>query len=221
MPAVSNKELFEQMIQSIIDGEDEEAARLAQEAVSRGISPLEAINEGFSKGILEVGERFAKGIFFLPEIVMGAEAMKAAISVLEPELLRRKEERQSLGLAVAGTVAGDIHDIGKNLVCTLLTASGFDVINLGVDVSTDTFVKEVRERQPDLLLLSALITTTMVNQRSVIQALKEAGIRDKVKVMVGGAPVTSSWAEEIEADGYAENATEAVKVAKWLVGTEV
>ncbi|MFQ6016528.1 MAG: corrinoid protein, partial [Anaerolineae bacterium] len=220
-PAVSNKELFEQMIQSIIDGEDEEAARLAQEAVSRGISPLEAINEGFSKGILEVGERFAKGIFFLPEIVMGAEAMKAAISVLEPELLRRKEERQSLGLAVAGTVAGDIHDIGKNLVCTLLTASGFDVINLGVDVSTDTFVKEVRERQPDLLLLSALITTTMVNQRSVIQALKEAGIRDKVKVMVGGAPVTSSWAEEIEADGYAENATEAVKVAKWLVGTEV
>lgn len=218
---MSNKELFEQMIQSIIDGEDEEAARLAQEAVSRGISPLEAINEGFSKGILEVGERFAKGIFFLPEIVMGAEAMKAAISVLEPELLRRKEERQSLGLAVAGTVAGDIHDIGKNLVCTLLTASGFDVINLGVDVSTDTFVKEVRERQPDLLLLSALITTTMVNQRSVIQALKEAGIRDKVKVMVGGAPVTPSWAEEIEADGYAENATEAVKVAKWLVGTEV
>ncbi len=136
---------------------------------------------------------------------------------MEPELKRRHQKRQRLGSAIAGTVEGDIHQIGKRLVCTMLVANGFDVLDLGPDVATETFIEKVRELQPDLLLLSALMTTTMPEQKSVIEALKGAGLRDRVKVMVGGAAVSPSWAEEIGANGYAENAIEAVEVAKRLV----
>ena len=210
-------ELFVHMIQAVIDGEKERAVELAQEALHLEVPPLEAINKGYIVGIQKVGELFEKGDFFLPELVMGAEAMQAALAVLEPELKRRHQERERLGSAIAGTVEGDIHEIGKRLVCTMLVANGFDVLDLGPDVATETFMEKVRELEPDLLLLSALMTTTMPEQKSVIEALKGAGLRDRVKVMVGGAAVSPSWAEEIGADGYAENAIEAVEVAKGLV----
>jgi len=211
-------ELFIHMAQAVIDGEKERAVELAQEALRLGIPPLEAIDKGYIVGIQKVGELFEKGDFFLPELVMGAEAMQAALAVLKPELKRRHQERERLGSAIAGTVAGDIHEIGKRLVCTMLVANGFDVLDLGPDVAAGTFIEKVRESKPNLLLLSALMTTTMPEQKEVIEALKEANLRHKVKVMVGGAAVTSSWAEEIGADGYAENAIEAVEVAKRLVG---
>ncbi len=211
-------EIFIRMVQAVIDGEKERAVELAQEALHLEVPPLEAINKGYIVGIQKVGELFEKGDFFLPELVMGAEAMQAALAVLEPELKRRHQERERLGSAIAGTVEGDIHEIGKRLVCTMLVANGFDVLDLGPDVATETFIEKMRELEPDLLLLSALMTTTMPEQKSVIEALKGAGLRDRVKVMVGGAAVMPSWAEEIGADGYAENAIEAVEVAKGLVG---
>jgi corrinoid protein of di/trimethylamine methyltransferase len=214
---MSKDELFSQMVQAGIEGEKARAVALSEDALSQGIPPLEAIDKGYIVGIQKVGELFEKGDFFLPELVMGAEAMQAALAVLEPELKKRQEVRERLGTAVAGTVAGDIHEIGKRLVCTMLVANGFDILDLGPDVAAETFVEKVRELKPDLLLLSALMTTTMPEQRSVIEALKEAELRDRVKVMVGGAAVTPSWASEIGADGYAENASEAVEVAKGLV----
>jgi len=210
-------ELFSRMIQAVIDGEKERAVELAQEALHLEIPPLEAIDKGYMVGIQKVGELFEKGDFFLPELVMGAEAMQAALAVLEPELKRRRQERERLGSAIAGTVEGDIHEIGKRLVCTMLLANGFDVLDLGPDVAAETFIKKVQALKPDLLLLSALMTTTMPEQKLVIETLKGAGLRDRVKVMVGGAAVSLSWANEIGADGYAENAIEAVEVAKGLV----
>jgi len=210
-------ELFIRIVQAVIDGEKERAVELAQEALHLEVPPLEAIDKGYIVGIQKVGELFEKGDFFLPELVMGAEAMQAGLAVLEPELKRRQEERERLGTAVAGTVANDIHEIGKLLVCTMLVANGFDLLDLGADVATETFIEKVRELKPDLLLLSALMTTTMPEQRSVIEALKGAGLREGVKVMVGGAAVTPAWANEIGADGYAENAIEAVEVVKGLV----
>lgn len=210
-------ELFSRMAQAVINGEKGRAVELAQEALSLEIPPLEAINKGYIVGIQRVGELFEKGDFFLPELVMGAEAMQAALAVLEPELKRRQEVRERVGTAVAGTVEGDIHEIGKRLVCTMLVANGFDVLDLGPDVAAETFIEKVQELKPDLLLLSALMTTTMPEQKSVIEALKGARLREGVKVMVGGAAVTSSWAQEIGADGYAENAIQAVEVAKGLV----
>ncbi len=212
-------ELFIRMVQAVIDGEKERAVELAQEALHLEIPPLEAINKGYIVGIQKVGELFEKGDFFLPELVMGAEAMQAALAVLEPELKRRHQERERLGSAIAGTVEGDIHEIGKRLVCTMLVANGFDVLDLGPDVAAETFIQKVQELKPNLLLLSALMTTTMPEQKSVIEALKGVGLRDRVKVMVGGAAVSPSWAEEIGADGYAENAIEAVEVAKGLMET--
>jgi methylmalonyl-CoA mutase cobalamin-binding domain/chain len=144
--------------------------------------------------------------------------MKAAIGILEPELTKRKQERQVLGKVVIGTVQGDIHEIGKTLVATMLAANGFEVHDLGVDVSPQQFLDKVRQVNPDVLGLSALLTTTLLNQETVILTLKEAGLRDQVKVIVGGVPASPEWAEEIGADGYAENATQAVQVVRQLVG---
>lgn len=212
------EDLFEQMKQSIIDGDQEKAAELAQQGLDAGIPAAEILDKGFVKGIEEVGDLFGRGEFFLPELVQGAEAMKAAVRVLQPVLDASKEGRKVLGTAVAGTVAGDIHEIGKTIVCSMMSAAGFEVTDLGCDVPVETFVEKVRELKPDLLLLSALLTTTMPNQQKTIEALKEAGLRDKVRVMIGGAPTTRAWADEIGADGYSEDAIGAVAVAKELLG---
>jgi len=213
-----DKGQFKDMAQSVIDGEVEDAERLARQAIEQGVDPLDAINQGFVVGVNHVGEGYAAGEMFLPDLVLAGEAMKAAVAVLEPEMKRRGTKRQMLGTVVMGTVEGDIHDIGKTLVATMLSATGFHVYDLGVDVPVETFLEKAREVNADVVGLSALLTTTMVKQKTVIEALEEAGLRRQVKVMVGGAPVTRSWAEEIGADGYSEDAIGAVAVAKELVG---
>jgi corrinoid protein of di/trimethylamine methyltransferase len=211
-------DLYKQMAQSVIDGETEDAERLAQAGLDAGLPAGDILDKGFVKGIEEVGDLFGKGEFFLPELVQGAEAMKAAVAVLQPALDASKTGRQTLGVAVAGTVAGDIHEIGKTIVCSMLSAAGFTVTDVGCDVAVETFVEKVEELHPDLLLLSALLTTTMPNQQKTIEALKAAGLREGVKVMIGGAPTTRAWADEIGADGYAEDAIEAVATAKQVLG---
>ncbi len=210
-------ELFRAMARSIIDGDPDAAADLAKKAVEAGIDPLEAINKGFVPGVDYVGEQYGKGEMFLPDLVLAGEAMKAAVAVLEPEIVRQGSQRQTLGVVVIGTVEGDIHDIGKTLVATMLSVSGFRVYDLGVDVPVATFVEKAREVSADIVGMSALLTTTMVRQRDVVEALEDAGLRSQVKVMVGGAPVTRAWAQEIGADGYSEDAIGAVAVAKQLL----
>jgi corrinoid protein of di/trimethylamine methyltransferase len=213
-----NEKIYQAMAQSIIDGEPEEAEKLALLAIEMGIDPLETINEGFVPGVDHVGNLFSCGDAFLPDLVMAGEAMKAAVAVLEPEMMRQGTERKMLGTVVIGTIEGDIHDIGKMLVGTMLSASGFKVIDLGVDVPAINLVERARTENADLIGVSSLLTTTMVRQRDVIEALEDMGLRDSIKVMVGGAPVTRDWVEEIGADGFSEDATGAVTVAKTLLG---
>jgi corrinoid protein of di/trimethylamine methyltransferase len=216
--AMPNEKLFKEMAQTVIDGFPDEARKLAEAALRAGIEPLQAIDQGFKVGMDIVGDGFARGELFIPDLMMSGEAMKAAIAALEPELMKRKQQREVLGKVVIGTVQGDIHEIGKTLVATMLAANGFEVHDLGVDVSPQQFLDQVRKVDANVLGLSALLTTTLLNQETVILTLKEAGLRDQVKVIVGGVPASPEWAEEIGADGYAENATEAVEVVKRLVG---
>lgn len=212
------EDLFEAMGRSIIEGEAETAADLAQEAIAGGVDPLEAIDRGYVPGIDHVGREFAIENMFLPELVLAGEAMKAAIAVLEPEMQRTGAEREIHGTVVLAAAHGDIHDIGKSLVGTMLSASGFRVFDLGVDVPVETVVHKVREVNADLVGVSALLTTTMTGQREVVEALTAAGLREQVKVMVGGAPCTPEWAAEIGADGFGEDAARAVSLARELVG---
>ncbi len=211
-----SEELFKQMAQTIIDGEEEVAAELAQKALDAGIDPLSVITNGYMPGVNEVGDSFACGQAFLPELVMAGEAMKAAIAVLEPAMQAAGTERQILGKVVLATVEGDIHEIGKSLVGTMLTSSGFEVYDLGVDVTSDELLAKAEEVDADIIGLSALLTTTMVKQKEVIDEIAKRGMN--VKVMVGGAPVTKEWVQKIEADGYSEDAIGAVNVAKELMG---
>jgi corrinoid protein of di/trimethylamine methyltransferase len=212
------QETFSAMRQSIIDGAPDTASGLAQEAVAAGVAPLDAINLGYSAGMHDVGEQFARGQMFLPDMMASSEAMRAAMGVLDPELKKLGAERPMAGVVVLGTTKGDIHEIGKTLVGTLLTAHGFRVHDLGVDVPGERFAAKVREVGADIVGVSALLTTTMRNQKTVIEALEKAGLRSQVKVMVGGAPVTRRWAEEIGADGYAKDAMSAVALARELMG---
>jgi corrinoid protein of di/trimethylamine methyltransferase len=213
-----SEELFNAMRQSIIDGEVEQADALARKALEQNVDPLDAVNQGFVPGVNYVGEQFAAGDMFLPDLVLAGEAMKAAVAVLEPEMQKRGLARQMLGKVVLGTVKGDIHEIGKTLVATMLSASGFQVFDLGVDVPIVKFADKAREVNADIVGVSALLTTTMVGQKAVIEALEDMGLRPRVKVMIGGAPVTRSWQEEIGAEGYSEDAIGAVAVAKRLMG---
>jgi corrinoid protein of di/trimethylamine methyltransferase len=205
------------MAQSIIDGDADAAVTLANESISANMDPLEAISKGFVSGVNTVGEAFGRGDAFLPELVMAGEAMKAAVATLDPELKRRGSERQMLGRIVIGTVEGDIHEIGKSLVATMLGASGFDVIDLGVDTPGDKLIGKALEVKADMLAMSALLTTTMVRQREVIEELEKEGLRQQIKVIVGGAPVTRDWVAAIGADGYSEDAIGAVALAKKLL----
>jgi corrinoid protein of di/trimethylamine methyltransferase len=209
-------EYYEKLAQSVVDGEPEDAEQLAKQALEMGLDPLTCINEGLTKGIQRVGELFASGEYFLPELIIGAEAMKLALAVLEPALVG-DQSREVLGTVVLGTVEGDMHEIGKTLVGTMLTANGFKVIDLGVDLSADKFIGAVKVNNADIVGASALLTTTMLQQRKLIEALEVEGLGDQVKVMVGGAPVTHSFAAEIGADGYAEDAISAVDLAFRLI----
>ena len=213
-----SEELFQKMKQSILDGDSDASVALAKQAIESGVDPLDAISKGFVLGVNQVGENFACGQAFLPELVMAGEAMKAAVATLEPEMQRRGTARQVYGTVVLATVEGDIHEIGKTLVGTMLGASGFQVYDLGVDVSAAKIIAKVKEVNANLVGLSALLTTTMVKQKEVIDELDKQGLRRNVKVMVGGAPVTRDWVQKIEADGYSEDAVGAVALAKQLVG---
>ncbi len=205
------------MCQSIIDGAPDTAFDLARRAIAAGVAPLDAINNGYVPGMHAVGEQFARGQLFLPDMMASAEAMRAAMAVLEPELKKLGSERPTAGVVVLGTTKGDIHEIGKILVGTLLSAHGFKVHDLGVDVGGEQFAAKARELNADIVGVSALLTTTMRNQRGVVEALVQAGLRSQVKVMVGGAPVTKQWAIEIGADGYAKDAMSAVALARSLM----
>jgi corrinoid protein of di/trimethylamine methyltransferase len=213
---MANERLFEEMTNAVISGLPDKAQELASEALRLGVDPLEAIDQGFKPGMEVVGDGFDKGELFIPDLMMAGEAMKTAIATLEPELMKRKQARQVLGRVVIGTVAGDIHEIGKTLVGTMLAAAGFEVHDLGVDVPAQRFVDAVRDTNANIVGLSALLTTTIINQEVVIQALTEAGLREQVKVIIGGVPANAEWAETIGADAYAENATDAVNVVKNL-----
>ena len=212
-----SQEMFEKLAQAVIDGEPEDAVELAQQALDAGLDPLECINQGLTKGIDRVGALFAEGEYYLPDLIIGGEAMKGALTVLEPALAAN-QEREITGRVVLGTVQGDLHEIGKTLVGTMLTANGFEVTDIGIDKPASEFIAAIKESNATLIGASALLTTTILEQQKIIEALAEAGLRDKVKVMVGGAPVTQAWADRIGADGYAEDAIAAVAVAKKLVG---
>jgi corrinoid protein of di/trimethylamine methyltransferase len=211
------EDTYSVMRQSIINGAPETAADLAQQALASGVAALDAINNGYVPGMHDVGEQFARGQMFLPDMMASAEAMRAAMAVLEPELTRLGTERPMAGVVVLGTTKGDIHEIGKILVGTLLTAHGFRVHDLGVDVPGERFATKAREVGADIVGVSALLTTTMRNQKGVIESLEKAGLRSQVKVMVGGAPVSRGWAAEIGADGYAKDAMSAVVLARQLM----
>ncbi len=209
-------ELYDKLAQSVIEGEPDDAEEIAKQALEQGLDPLTCINEGLTKGIQRVGELFASGEYFLPELIIGAEAMKRALAVLEPAMVG-DQSREVVGTVVLGTVEGDMHEIGKTLVGTMLIANGFKVIDLGVDLSADKFISAVKENNADIVGASALLTTTMLQQKKIIEALAAEGLGDQVKVMVGGAPVTQSYASEIGADGYAEDAISAVDLAFRLI----
>jgi trimethylamine corrinoid protein len=210
-------ELFESMKQSIMDGDPDRARELSQRAIVEGINPLEAIHRGFVLGLNAVGEQFEQGEMFLPDLVLAGEAMKAATAALEPEIQRAGKKRETLGRVVLGTVKGDIHEIGKTLVGTMLSASGFEVFDLGVDVAFESFALKAEELGADIVGVSSLLTTTMTGQKGVVEALERHGLRPRVKVMIGGAPVTETWAKEIRADGYGKDALGAVALAKSLM----
>jgi len=211
---MSNRELFTKMQEAIISYDKDESVRLANLVLEKDINPTDAIVNGFSKGIQIVGDKFEREEIFLPELVMGADAMAAASSILEEAIRKSGKKTKSQGKGIAGTVRRDLHDIGIRLVTSLLVANGFDIEFLGYDIPTSLFIEKIKELKPDFILLSALLTTTMPNQEEVILELEEAGIRDKVKVIVGGSPVTRDWAEKIGADGYGENAASAVRIVK-------
>lgn len=211
-------DLFGAMRRSIIDGNAAAATALAEQALATGVPPLDAIEEGFVPGLSWVGEQFGVGELFLPDMMLAARAMQKALAVLEPEMARLSAHRQVVGRVVLGTVKGDIHEIGKNLVGMMLATSGFEVHDLGVDVAPERFVEAAQTHEADIVGVSALLTTTMSGQRTVVEALETAGLRSRVKVIVGGAPASAAWATEIGADGYSEDAIGAVALARRLLG---
>ncbi len=213
-----SKNLLAQITTSLIEGEPDETVSLTRQALAAGLEPLAIINQGLTPGMTVVGDKFQCGEYFLPHLIVAASGMKQAMALLEPELRTRQQTVERAGTVVIGSVKGDIHEIGKSLVATMLSASGFQVYDLGVDVPTETFVARVKETGANILGLSALLTTTMIVQREVIEALTKAGIRNRVKVILGGAPVSQEWTNTIGADGYAEDAVGAVELARRLVG---
>ncbi|MCD6515167.1 MAG: corrinoid protein [Candidatus Odinarchaeota archaeon] len=214
---VDKEELFKKMQEAIFNYDKDLAVKLAKEAIEAGIDPLEAIEKGFAVAIRELGEKFDRMEIFLPELIMGADAMKAAVDILKEEIVRRGQKVEKKGVVVIGTVEGDIHDIGKTIVIAMLQSAGFDVYDLGKDVPIPRFLQAAEEVNADIIAASALLTTTMMKQRDLIEYLKSQGKRDKYFVIVGGAPCSQKWADEIGADGYARDAIEAVKLCERLM----
>ncbi len=209
--------LFEKMADATVRGDEKECVSLAQKTIKMGADPFEAIQKGFARGMRIVGDKFAKLECFLPEVLLSADAMDAAVEVLKPHLMQRTDGG-FIGRVVIGTIHGDVHDLGKNIVKVMLGASGFTVYDLGNDVSVHQFIEKADEVGADIIAASALMTTTMAHMPDIDRMLKELGTRDKYLVMLGGAPVIAEWAREIGADGYGEDAADAVENAKKLMG---
>jgi 5-methyltetrahydrofolate--homocysteine methyltransferase len=205
-------ELMESVSSAVIEGKADEIQRLTQDALEAGKTAEEILNEGLVPGMDYVGAQMKRGEMFIPEVLLSARVMQAALTMLKPKFA--EGGAQMRGRVVLGTVQGDLHDIGKNLVGIMLEGAGFEVHDLGRDITPEAFVQAVKEKEPDIVGMSALLTTTVGMMRRTIEALKEAGVRDSVKLMVGGAPLTSGFAEEIEADGYGPDAVSAVELAK-------
>jgi corrinoid protein of di/trimethylamine methyltransferase len=212
-------DLFKEMAKAVIDGDEERTVSLAKEALSKGVNPSEAIEKGFGEGMREVGRLFETLDIYLPDVIISAEAMTTGVEVFRQYLLGQEGEL-SQKTVLLGTIEGDVHDIGKNIVKIMLESNGFKVFDLGRDVPVLDYIQKVKELNPDIVAVSALMTTTMVHMPKLIDALREEGLRGKVKVMVGGAPVLPEWAKQIGADGYGESAMEAVRVAKILAGLQ-
>ncbi|ATW28140.1 corrinoid protein [Candidatus Formimonas warabiya] len=213
---MAKEEILKDLAEAVVDGDEEKVAEVTNLAVAQGIEPLEIINGGLTRGIEIVGQNFAAGKFYLPDLLLGAKSMEAGIKILEPLLAGKN--RDFLGKVLMGTVEGDLHEIGKNIVIMMLKTSGFEVLDLGIDVPAKKFIEKIKEQRPDIVGISALLTTTVARQKEIIELLEEEGLRKSVKVMIGGAPINQAWADKIGADGYAEDATVAVEVAKKLMG---
>jgi len=201
--------------QNLIDGKAPVVKQLVSDAIAEGVAPATLLNDALIVGMNEVGRRFKANEFYVPEVLLAARAMKGAMEILKPLLAASKV--QPRGVVVLGTVKGDLHDIGKNLVGMMLEGSGFQVVDAGVDVAPDKFISLVKENKPDVVAMSALLTTTMTNMKTTLSSLQEAGVRKSVKVMVGGAPLTQRYADEIGADGYAPDAASAAELATALI----
>ena len=212
---------YARMAEAVVAGDAEAAAGLARQALDERLDLPAVIEQGYIPGLRRVGDLWEAGEYFLPELISSAAAMKAALAVFRPALEASGAAGLSRGRIVIGTIEGDIHDIGKNLVASMLSANGFDVVDLGSDVKADRFIDAAVETRADLICLSALLTTTMLGQRRVVERLRERGLRDRFKVLVGGAPVSRAWAAEIGADGYGENALAAVTQAAALAAAKV
>jgi trimethylamine corrinoid protein len=211
------EKVLEKLRVSVINGDIEAAEAAAREAISIGLDPLEAIEEGLSKGIREVGDKFEKLELFLPDMIQAAEAMSRAIAILEEKLSFKEYSEKDKGVVVIGTVEGDIHDIGKNIVIALLKANGFKVYDLGKDVPSIKFIEKAEEVNADVIAISALLSSTMIKQEEIIKILKDMNLRDKYIVIVGGAPVTEEWAKKIGADAYGKTANDGVLKIKELL----
>ena len=209
-------DILEKIASNLYSGKAEEVAELVQKALDQEMAPAEILSGGLIASMDEVGRDFKAGDLFVPEVLIAARAMHAGMDVLRP--LLTESDVPSAGKYVIGTVQGDLHDIGKNLVRMMLEGAGFEMVDLGTDVHPDAFVDAVREHQPNIVGMSALLTTTMVNMKTTVEALEEAGLRDSVKIMIGGAPVTAAFAEEVGADAYASDAASAVDLARHLAG---
>ncbi len=207
---------LKQLYDAVVSGDAKTAQLITKEALAAGIDPLKLVNEHMVPAMDEVGRRFESNEYFVPELLISARAMKGALELIRPLLIARGDK--PVGRVAIGTVKGDLHDIGKNLVASLLEGGGFEVLDLGVNVSPEKFIEAVNTKQADIVAMSALLTTTMPAMKTTIDALTQAGVRGKVKVLIGGAPITQKYADEIGADGYSENAVGAVALAKKAVG---
>lgn len=208
-------DIYELMKEAVLDGDEEEAVKLAQQALEEGLELQKVMDDGFLAGIQEAGQLYEDEEYFLPDLVCSADAMKCALEVLDEAMKNDPNAQKGAAAKVAlVTVQGDVHDIGKTIVGAMMTASGFEVYDLGTDVLNEDVIAKVKEIDPDVLGLSALLTTTMEEQGNIIEMLKAEGLRDDVKVIIGGAPVNQAWADKITADGYSDNAIAAVKLAQ-------
>ena len=201
---------LQQLADAVISGQAPKVAEMTTEALDQGVSPTDVLNKGLIAGMQVVGVKFKNNEFYVPEVLIAARAMKAGMKILRPKLAESGIE--PTGRFVIGTVTGDLHDIGKNLVSMMIEGAGYEVIDLGVDVAPDTFIQAVKEHQPVAIGMSALLTTTMVNMKKTIEAFENDGMRDQVKILVGGAPLTDDYAKEIGADGYAPDAASVVEL---------